>query len=114
MADTYLFPHTCTIQRRASASNNELGQPVYTWSNNQTGVACTFQPAGMRELAGRFTSEVEVDRLFLPDGIDVLIEDRISTIANSSGVTIAAGPYQIVSKTPWDGSHVELNLELVR
>lgn len=104
-----LLIHRCTIRVR-SKTTNDLGEPVYTWADSETGVACRYSsPSGrLRRLeSGEYIEDMP--RLFL------LSTQAISETENRIvGTTGFSGTYLIekVNKM-YNGSglhHIECDL----
>jgi len=90
-----LLTHTCTI-RRASVADNELGEPIRTYSNLATEVACRFvekqEAIRQTEIAERLA--VTVYLLFLLPTQDIREDDQITGITYEDGST-EAGTYTV-------------------
>ena len=113
MVDTEMFPHTCTTQRRTSATTDEVGRPVQgTYSTNLNDEPCHFQDRGRDLRAGRIEIEHETPRIFFEHDADVEIDDQIIEIELDGDETFS-GPYRVTSKTFWPESHLECVMERI-
>lgn len=118
--DDYLYPHTCTISRRAQTTAggvpvyNALHEPVYGWTPDVAETACFFQDRGTRELARRFSTIIEANRIYFPYGTTIATGDKIINV--KLGTTVLwAGPYEVTGiMQPGNGTdHFEIELGAV-
>ena len=82
-----ILPDTCTIQRAARTVDG-IGQPVLTWANLATGVACRLsQRRAVEEVQGERVLRVTGWVLTLPDDEDVTAADRVVVGSRTFEVT---------------------------
>lgn len=114
MTDAYLYPHTCTIQRRPWIGVDGSNQPVYgDYATSTASQECRFADEGTFEQLGRAAIQLETPKLFLPYSASILAGDRIANIKDSTGSIIWAGPFEVDGR-PRDpgGEHDHLEADL--
>ena len=76
MSYTSLLIHTCTTQRFTEAAGDAYGNPVLTWADNQSDIACRLTTASGREIKVGAELVIADYKLFVGD-VDIIEQDRI-------------------------------------
>lgn len=76
MSYTSLLIHTCTTQRFTEGAADGYGNPILTWADNLTDIACRLTTAKGRELKVGAELVVADYKLFVLD-VDITEQDRI-------------------------------------
>lgn len=109
--DNLLLIHRCKIQTR-TATNNDFGEPTYTWADTYTGVLCRFSsPKGnMRRLdSGEFVEDLP--KIFLKPDQTVSETNRI---VGTSGFEETYEILKVNKKYDGNGAHhIECDLKKV-
>ncbi len=112
-----LLTHTCTIGRPTVAGETDGGLDKLEWaSDTDTGVVCRPDPIKSGDLVAISGRLVNADyRLFLLESQAVGLNDRITAILDSGGVSVP-GTFEILGK-PDDaaaqGHHKEVLIRAV-
>jgi len=111
-----LLIHTCTIQRSSTASTDEFGQPVLTWSDHEDDVPCRYYPIRGREVDTVQKHTVVASHILHMRKWDVREGDRIVDIYEGA-VELDAGPFDILRvkrrANSVVGHHLELEMKRV-
>lgn len=88
---------TCTIERSAFTQETTYGSVARAYASNQTGVTCAIQAASDSEAMEyqRRVGLVVYRAYFLP-GVDVRIDDRLTTFAGNT-VNISGRTMRVIS-----------------
>ena len=88
---------TCTISRAAFTQNSTNGSVARAYASNQTSVICTIQAASDTESMEyqRRLGSVVYRAYFLP-GVDVRIDDRLSSISGTA-VNVSGRTFRVIS-----------------
>lgn len=113
------LPHTCTIERKGTATKDPLGHANGAWANLATGVACRLDgPFLNRETSVMQDAKGEFEELllFLPGDTDVTVKDAISNIRRKlDNEVLQADRLAIRKRDPIDNDtdehHIELHLD---
>jgi len=90
MSFNSLLIHRCTIQIR-SKTTNDFGEPIYTWADSETNVACRYSnPSGQLKRLGSGEYIEDLPVLFLKAA--QTISETDNKIIGTTGFT---GTYQI-------------------
>ncbi len=115
-----LLIHICDIETLTQdpVAVDDYGNPTETWPDSYTDQECRLQASGGREI--KVGAEVMISdwTLYLPAGITVDEQDRISNIRlRADGTVIDAGIYEILLIEPFsngsDEQHKRLALRQV-
>lgn len=115
MSVASLLNMTCTIRRKATATNAS-GEDSGAFSNHATGVRCRFSQLSGKEQYDPSVATVVMAKLFLQYGQDIDEDDEIASVVNEDGTTIVTSALvEVVNRDPGgQRSHVEAGLREVR
>lgn len=97
MSFNSLLIHTCDIGALTQGASDAYGNPVQTFPLSYTTKECRLMPTAGREV--KVGAEVMISdwTLFIPSGVTVDEQDRISNIlARSDGSTINSETFEIL------------------
>ena len=106
-----MLKHTCTVQVASSSSTDVHGQPVLSWTNEDTAVKCLWQEkrGGLRN--DPWVERVDFDGvLFIVYDIDVDETRRITNIQDADDNVLEAGPLKVVFSRNAGGQQHHLQL----
>lgn len=112
-----LLVHTCTIERN-TPTTSPSGEPIASWSEVDTEVACRYAQKRQTFPSEALTAEqVRNDLLLLSHDADIQEGDRVTDIAwRVDATSVDAGPFEVTSvldRTSTRAHHISAALERV-
>jgi len=111
--------HTCTVWRDSGTAQDTTGEVARSWSALTTAQPCRFTQSteGFANEASGFVV-LERDFALMNGTANVTTEDRLSTIEDADGNSVAAGTYEVTRVLIRRGvggnlSHTRVDLERV-
>ena len=88
--------HTCTIQRDSGTARSATGRVINAYSDIATAVPCFYTSRKENRVSeGKGNVVVKVQTILFGHDQDVIIDDKITSIADSGGTSIEAGPFTV-------------------